>query len=610
MIERAQAAFAEGRLQEADDLARRVFTEDPANIDALFLLGNLAVRAREPEVALKIFHRVLSLSPDHFDALNWMGTLMCQLGRPAEAAPYCKRAIELRPDRVEGHNNLGLCHLGSGHLDDAAASFERAVALRPDIAQVQRNFAVSLQRLGRDADAIKHYRLAIALEPQDAESRIALAELLIRARDYRAATSVAKEAVKIAPRSARARLVLAQTLTASQHEDEGEVQIREALALDPNMAAAHQVLGFRLQALGDFEGARESLRRSVQLDRRQGGAYYGLVQGRVTEDERDVVEKMELVLRTDELPPQDRAFVEYALGKAYGDLGRYDDSMAHYDQANRLCKPMLDAMRPFDRDAYRAGAEAMTRRFTSEFVDRHYGKGSDSVRPIFVLGMMRSGTTLVEQIVSSHPDVAPGGELRYWLSQSYSALGDSRPTQIESALSRLAEGYLKELDRVNRDASHVTDKMPQNYQLLGLIRMTFPNAKVIHVRRDPVDTGLSIYTTPYAIPPDYAHDQSNIVFAHLEYQRVMTHWRAVLPPDSFLEIDYEDLVADSEGMTRRIVAYCDLDWDDACLHPERNVRAVSTPSLWQVRQPIYRSSVGRWRRYEPWLGELRNLAKS
>jgi hypothetical protein len=209
----------------------------------------------------------------------------------------------------------------------------------------------------------------------------------------------------------------------------------------------------------------------------------------------------------------------------------------------------------------------------------------------------------VEQIVSSHPSVAAGGELTFWSDQRAMAVATD-------AVSRLGADYLALLRRIGPNAGRVTDKNPFNFLHLGAIGRALPGARFIHVRRDPIDTCLSIYFTRFATSQPFAYDRSDLVFYYRQYERLIAHWRALLPGERLLEIDYESLIADRESLTRRMIAFCGLPWDDACLAPESNRRLVRTASVWQARQPVYRTSVERWRRYEPWLGELRQLRTS
>jgi hypothetical protein len=233
--------------------------------------------------------------------------------------------------------------------------------------------------------------------------------------------------------------------------------------------------------------------------------------------------------------------------------------------------------------------------------------GSSSQRPIFIVGMIRSGTTLLDQIVSSHPSVRSAGELVYWQIEAERIAAKWQNGVEPTDLAELAANYELLLEATAGPSDRVTDKMPLNYDHLGLIHATFPRAKIIHIRRNPIDTCLSIYATHFGSGPNFAYRKDNIVAFYRRYLRIMDNWRAILPSDSFLEVDYESLVAEREAETRRLIDFCKLTWDDSCLHHERNDSAINTPSRWQARQPIYRTSIERWRAFEPWLGEFLSL---
>jgi tetratricopeptide (TPR) repeat protein len=245
--------------------------------------------------------------------------------------------------------------------------------------------------------------------------------------------------------------------------------------------------------------------------------------------------------------------------------------------------------------------------FTCEFFEAHRGLGSDCEIPVPILGMMRSGTTLVEQIRSSHSQIAAGGELGFWHERAAAYAGSGAAAVTAGYIGRLADDYGTVLRDIGPAAVRVTDKMPANFLWIGLIHLVFPEARIIHCRRHPVDICLSIYFTQFGSQQNFAYDRGDLVFYYRQYERLMAHWRRVLPPDRFIEVDYEELIADQERVSRRLVAAIGLDWEEACLRPEANLRAIGTASLWQARQPVYDSSVGRWRRYEPWLGEPRRL---
>jgi hypothetical protein len=247
----------------------------------------------------------------------------------------------------------------------------------------------------------------------------------------------------------------------------------------------------------------------------------------------------------------------------------------------------------------------MAKTLNRNFFQRFARAGVQDAFPIFIVGMIRSGTTLAEQIISAHPQVVAAGEQTFWQTNLHRVFRGTELDPKEAA--KLATEYLKLMRGYGPDALHGIDKMPANYVLAGVLHAIFPNARIIHMQRHPVDTCISIYTTPNVMMGAFTNNRANIVFAYRQYLKIMEHWRTVLPPDRFLEVRYEDLVLSQESETRKILEFCGLDWDEACLQPEANERSVSTPSVWQVRQPMYASSMGRWKNYEPWLGEFAEL---
>jgi hypothetical protein len=272
---------------------------------------------------------------------------------------------------------------------------------------------------------------------------------------------------------------------------------------------------------------------------------------------------------------------------------------------------------PFDSTAFSIEIDRLIARRTPESIARASEIASSDATPILIIGMPRSGTTLVEQIVSMHPEVGAGGELHFWNERGAEwhrsvvagngAAGNEVPFVASEFLARAAADYLGVLRAIAPTAARVTDKMPFNFLWAGLIHLTFPRAIIIHCRRSAVDTALSIHQTHFHPSLPFPTGGAELVAYFHDYQRLIVHWRSVLPADRFIEVDYEELTLAPEPVIRRIIAACGLEWHDACLRPESNPRAVNTPSKWQARQPIYRTSVARWQRYEPWLGPLRAL---
>ena len=497
----------------------------------------------------------------HFDARRW-----------DEAIALFREIVRLDPNNPQAHHDLGMMWLFSGRPDEAAASLQRALELKPGFDSALGHLATALLQQGREHEALLAYRK------------------LGRSADDPAAR----------------RFYLALALKMEGKPEEAEKELRGLIALAPQMARARALLGELLSDRGMFEEAADHLAKATEDF---PPAFQQLTQvKRMTEADRPLMDRMRGLADGPHLDVFPRINVHFALGKAYDDLGDYAEAMRQYEEANRL-KAMsvrLDrAALAAKYDSLIAGCTAEALASARQALARPAGPEDDL--PVFIVGMPRSGTTLIEQILSSHPAVAAGGELNFW-GDRLRGWETSRIGAAEAGmLIKAAEDYRALLRQIGPQALRVTDKRPGNFELLWLIRLVLPDARVIHCRRDPVDTCLSIFFANFSARLDYACDRGDLVFFYRQYERLMDHWRRVLPPDRFTEVEYETLIADREAETRRLVAFCGLDWNEACLTPERNGRVVKTASLWQARQPVYETSIGRWRRYEPWLGELREL---
>jgi hypothetical protein len=326
---------------------------------------------------------------------------------------------------------------------------------------------------------------------------------------------------------------------------------------------------------------------------------------KLTADDGPLVARMNAALGRSNLTPRDRKLLHFALGKAHDDMGNDKEAMQNFEAGNRY-RALGGRL---ERGALTQYVDRLIEATPPGYRDRQPDPGVEDPTPILIVGMPRSGSTLTEQILSSHPEIAAGGEQGFWGARCAAHEDISGLTSTPEATRRLADDYLAALRAFGRDAKRVTDKMLANFTLLGVIHRVFPNATIIHCRRHPIDTALSIFTTHFEANVNYASDRGDIVFFTRQYLRLMAHWRRVLPADRFVEVDYEALVADPERHARRLITACGVEWNDACLELHRNTRKIATASFWQARQPIYRTSVERWRRYEPWLGELRELAR-
>jgi Flp pilus assembly protein TadD len=513
-------------------------------------------------------------------------------------------AALLEPSNPAVQHDLGLACLEVGRLPDAIAAFERAVASNPRYTDAYFRLGIALEKLGNIGGAIVAYHRATELFPSLTEAWFRAGALAYTLGHREEAIGWFRRAAATGGKTSFGRLGRVRALLIEDRNQEAEQILRETLVADPRNAMAYDLLGNLLSEFGRFDEARACFERAISIAPLLAGSYYDLVRCRpVTSDDDGLLQGMQGALATPGLEAGQRLRLHLAIGKAAEDLGNYALAMQHFDAADAVRRGSAS----FDSAAFSIKIDRLIARCTPEWIARAHKLYSCDATPMLIIGMPRSGTTLVEQIVSMHPEVGAGGELHFWNERAASWDRSGAAENELPFLARAAADYLGVLRAIAPKAARVTDKMPFNFLWAGLVHVTFPRAIIIHCRRAPIDTALSIHQTHFHPSLAFPTGGAELVAYFRSYQRLIDHWRSVLPAGRFLEIDYEDLTRTPEPVIRRIIAACGLAWHDACLRPESNLRAVKTPSKWQTRQPIYRTSVARWRRYEPWLGPLRAL---
>jgi tetratricopeptide (TPR) repeat protein len=533
-----------------------------------------------------------------------LATQLLKAGRPADAIAPLRDAALLRPTDPAIQHDLGLACLETGLVPEAIAAFQRAVSSNPRYADAYFRLGIALEKLGDLRSAIVAYDRATELAPALTEAWFRAGALVYTMGHRAEAIGCFRRAAVSGPKTRFGRLGAARALLTDNRDVEAERALRRTLASDPADAMAQDLLGNLLAESGRFDEAYECFKRAAALAPLMAGSYYDLVRCRpLTSADEGLIARMEAALATPGLEVEQRLRVHLAVGKALDDLGRYAAAMQHFDAADAL-RPSSTA---FDSAAFEAEVNRLIERCTPGLIARAPDSSSGDATPILIIGMPRSGTTLIEQIVSSHREVRAGGELNFWNERgaAWYQAGSAEPQA--PFLGQAAVHYLAALREIGPKAARVTDKMPFNFLWAGLIHLALPRATIIHCRRAAIDTALSIHQTLFHPSLAFPTGGAKLVAYFRSYQRLTDHWRSVLPADRFIEVKYEELTREPEPVIRRIIAGCGLAWDDACLRPERNPRAVKTPSKWQSRQPINRHSVARWRRYEPWLGPLRAL---
>jgi tetratricopeptide (TPR) repeat protein len=607
LLQRVKDLQRAGRLAEALDSAKGAVALEPQSRSANLALATLEARTGNQRAAVDRFLAIADSDPQCFDALFGLSVLYRGSGEYGLSLEYGRSALKLRPEEPHVYSNLGLTLLSAHRLQEAVECFQKATRLAPSIPQNYPFLGRALVLLGRDEEARAVYETADRLAPDLTETLVALGQIAMNQNRDEEALAYGKRALAADPSSSSAHVLIAGALINQGLGAQAEGHLQAALNSEKVNSQVYATLGTRMQSLGRMAEAEAAFKKSIELRPDQGYSYCALVRSAsVTVADEPMLAKMQSLLEQADVSALGKGYLHYGLGKAREDLGKFEMALGHFDQANEILYRLKFGDGVFNRDRLADFVDWTIAHFPKGFLRGNRAEDTGGRGLLFIVGMMRSGTTLVEQILSSHPLVEGAGERTFWLAHAQEAVtAFSEPAS--GRRQELAKAYLDELRMLFPAAAFVTDKMPGNYRVLGAIASAFPEARIIHTRRHPIDTCLSIYSTPNRSANEFAHNRSNIVFAYRQYERLMAHWIDVLPADRLMTVEYEKLVADQGSVTRRMVEFCGLPWDELCLRPQDNERSIVTPSVWQVRQPVYRSSIERWKRFEPWLGEFLSL---
>jgi tetratricopeptide (TPR) repeat protein len=523
-------------------------------------------------------------------------------GRIKEATVLYRRAIALKPDYLEAHNNLGVALAGLGKIDEAMARYRRVLALNPDHTDALGNLASALLSKGKPADAIAYYKRLLLLKPDHAAAHYSLGVALDAQGAPDAAIDAYQRAMALNPDYAAAHNNLAVVFAAKGNSAGALAHYAKAVASDPNHAEAHNNLGNLYRELGRFDEALAHYGRAIDIRPDNVEAHYHRAEIKTfRRADPDLAALEKLAARAD-LPAAKTPYIHFALARAFEGLGDYAKAFRHLRKGNDSKRTQIN----YDEPRVVRLFERIVTVFDRALLNRFEGSGNPSEAPVFVLGMPRSGSTLIEQILAGHPQIHAAGEL-----------GDlekagKRPVPFpecvlgfdESALGKIGEDYLSRMPVLADGQTRIVNKLPDNFLRIGLIRMILPNARIIHTVRDPIDTCVSCYSRLFTSGQHFSYDMGELGRYYNRYRRLMDHWKSVLPSAAMLEVSYEDVVNDVEGQARRLIEYCGLPWDDRCVSFHQTRRPVKTASAVQVRQPLFRSSLQRWRKYEPAIGPL------
>ena len=610
---KAEALWRDNRLWEANAAYRELCAAFPLDADAWTKLALINRRLGMLPESERCAGRALAIDARHAPAHHALGAALQDQGRTAEAVDCYRAATALRPEFVDAHYFLGNALRELGRFGEAIDSYRRAVRLNPDYLEALSNLGALLKEHGRYGPALKLLRRAQRIDPSSFRVLCNLGGVLCALNRPEEGLTHFEAAVAINPDFFDAHLQRANTLMHLGRFDEALAGFRDAHKLRPDSPTAVAGIAEILEMRRELPQARALVGPLIEAGSLHPRALsvYAALAGDGAE-RASAASRLEGALASGRVDLIGTLHLHYALGKLYDRLGDYDKAFRHYDLAKRKT-------REIEAETFRRrGARTQTRQIGAwmEVPEGFWASLPRAThideRPVFIVGMQRSGTTLAEQILASHPAVHGAGELKNLgeiakTRQAGLADGGGYPLCLSKAsaeaLNAMAKRYLEHLDTLSPTALRVIDKMPGNFQRLGLISLLFPKARVIHMVRDPLDTCLSIYFQKFNTTSAYAFELKDLGAHYRAYRDLMRYWREALAIP-ILEVQYEALATDPERHIRKMVAFCGLEWNERCLRFYDTERDVNTPSYDQVRQPMYTRSIGRWKHYERHLGPL------
>jgi tetratricopeptide (TPR) repeat protein len=591
----AEMCRQQGLLEEGEAAGRRAVAQDPQLAAGWNNLGILLQEAGKYAESRNCLERVLVLQPGNAQACNNLGNTLKRLGEAASAERMWRRALALKPEYAQPHSNL--CNMlgEQGAYEAALAHGRRAIEIDPCLTDSYINLAALETARNHLEAALRWLDALLGFAPKHALALASRALVLKKLECLPEALQSAERAVAAAPRNAEAQNALGQVLQ-EMGETAAALDAYELAAALPGTAAEQALINRAVLFMeqGETEAAKTAFDRAEAAFPRATGIWFNRADLQKFVPGDPAIAAMETRLAAAEgCAPNDAMLLHFALGKAYLDCGDSAPAFRHLNAGNALKRAQFT----YD-PATASGLMAMIARVFSPFLlSRFENAGPGAELPVFIICMPRSGTTLVEQILASHPQVHGAGELAL-LQKLVSTLGDFPAGMMQMAstsVHRLGAEYLARVAPLARGKCHVIDKMPANFAYAGLIRLMLPGARILHCRRDPVDTCLSCYSKLFSGEQRLAYEQTELGLFYRDYAQLMAHWRDVLPASHFLEVQYEDVIADVGIQARRMLDFLALDWHPACLEFYRTPRAVRTARVNQVRQPVYQTARGRWR---------------
>jgi len=602
---------AKNEIDSAIRHVKRGLELDPGSAEGYNKLGAFLSMQNKNEAAEKAFRQAIDKDPNHGAAYYNLGDLRHQKTDLAAAEKLFARAVQLTPGFAEAHNELGSVLLKQGKLEEALEALGRAISIKSDFTEAYSSKGQALEILGRHDEALACLRQAVSIEPASLGARKVLASILLESGGSELDEAIAEfeKILEIAPNDVAALTGLAHAYLYLGQEDSCMEYTQQILDRYSASEVAMAGVASIYDRLSRFDDAYDCLRPQIEkgIATVSVALLFASICRHVSRCE-SAIEQVEKLLTNHALVPNEKRQLYFSVAQLYDRQGDYDKAFKFYEKANNL------NFRPYDPGKDPKKINALLEVYTEEFLKAAPHSDYTSEQMIFIVGMPRSGTSLLEQVLDSHSQVYGAGELVYitkMLKKLHEGRGDEKSgypyciTDIKAgALNEMAGKYLASLPPDARHFPHVTDKLPNNFLHLGFIEMLFPNARIIHCQRDPLDTCLSCYFQDFSGHLNYAYNLEHLGLYYRQYRKLMEHWKRVLNIP-VLDIQYENMVADTEQNIRSILEFCGLPWEDACLDFHKSARVVKTASYDQVRRPVYKGSVGRWKNYSKNIAPLK-----
>ena len=645
-FQQGQRAIQLGQLSRAEKCYIDILKIGPDIIEAKNALAYIYTSTQQHEKAVAQLKVILGTQPNDSNAHHNLANNLFELQNYDEAIQHYQTAISLNPNFVEAHALCGIAHRKLKNYELAIRNFHQALNLDKVNAKVFHALGITYAEIGDYPRSVECLQNAIGLSPNNMEFNLCLGNVLEKSGHVHEADIQYHFTCSTFPNYADAFLLYGDLLTKNRHFNEALECFNHASKLAPHNLDILDNIGYSFLGLANTDMALSKFSYALSKEPKRISSLKGMEEAnvnngkikeaiaicdqiisidptqitgyilktKITKSKPDdgLAEQLEQLSDKVDLSTNDKIDLNFALGKVYDDQNNYQKAFKSYAQGNALRNNDLK----FDREACVASFSELIEFFSVDYFKQHLHLGNESNLPILIVGMPRSGTTLTEQIISSHAKVAGAGEVNFWSDTSLGisltinsklpypqCLNEMQTTHAKDVATRY-ESTLRKIVGGSSNTPHITDKMPHNFLNLGLIALLFPNVKIIHTKRDPIDTCLSTFFQNFNDNHPYTFDLSNLGFYYKQYERLMQHWHDVLP-GRILDISYADTISDPEYWSRKLISHIGLEWDEACLSPHTLQRTVQTPSQWQVRQPIYTSSVQRWKNYEEFLEPLK-----